>query len=147
MLDRIDRQLLALLQKDARLSYQELGAAVGLSAPAAYQRVRKLEESDVLIGYHADVAPAAVGRPVAAFIRVIPGPRTDRERLLDSWLSAPECQECHVLTGEFGYLVKLRVTAPADLEVHVDAARRAGCSVAVELALSTVLERGRVPVF
>ncbi len=147
MLDRTDRQLLALLQEDARLSYQELGDAVGLSAPAAYQRVRKLEESGVLTGYHADVAPAAVGRPVVAFLRVVPGSRTDRKRLLDAWLSAPECQECHLLTGEVGYLVKVRMQALADLELHVDAARRAGCAVAVELAVTTLLERRRVPVF
>jgi Lrp/AsnC family leucine-responsive transcriptional regulator len=147
MLDPIDRQLLALLQDDARLGYQELGDAVGLSAPAVYQRVRKLEEAGALTGYHAEVAPAAAGRPLAAFVRVVPGPRTDRQRLLDGWLSAPECQECHLLTGEVGYLLKLRVPEAAELEPHVDAARRAGCTVTVELALKTVLERRRVPVF
>jgi Lrp/AsnC family leucine-responsive transcriptional regulator len=52
-MDAADRHLLSLLQGDSRLTYEELGEAVGLSAPAAYQRVRKLEESGAVIGYHA----------------------------------------------------------------------------------------------
>lgn len=146
-MDRIDRQLLALLQEDARLGYQVLGDAVGLSGPAVFQRVRKLEDAGVLTGYHAAVAPESVGWAGVGFLRVVPGPDTDRARLLDRWRASGACQECHLLTGQVGYLVKFRLKVPSDLEAHVEAARRAGCTVSAEIALATVLERRRVPAF
>jgi Lrp/AsnC family leucine-responsive transcriptional regulator len=146
-MDHIDRRILALLQDDARAGYQELGAAVGLSAAAVFQRVRKLEDRGVVMGYHAAVDPAAVDRPLAAFIRVLPGPGTDTERLCDQWRGMSEVQECHRMTGKLGYLLKVRVGTAAALEPLLHAARRAGCEVHVELALATVLEHRRVSVF
>jgi len=145
MIDMVDRRLLALLQSDARIGYQELGESVGLSGPAAYQRVRKLEESGVLTGYHAAVHPAAVGWPVVAFLRVIPATTTDTRRVEESWRAMPEVAECHRLTGAVGYLVKLRLRQIADVEGHADALRRAGCAVTVEIAVATPFERGAVP--
>jgi Lrp/AsnC family leucine-responsive transcriptional regulator len=146
-MDRIDRQLIALLQDDARLGYQELGDAVGLSAAAVFQRVRKLEQAGVLTGYRAEVAAESLGWSTVGFLRVVPGPATDRARLLESWRASGACQECHLLTGEVGFLVKLRLQAPSDLESHVETARRLGCRVTAELALATVLEQRRVPAF
>jgi Lrp/AsnC family leucine-responsive transcriptional regulator len=146
-MDRLDRQLLALLQENARLGYQELGDSVGLSAPAAFQRVRKLEQAGVLTGYHAAVAAEAVGWGCVGFLRVVPGPTTDRERLLAAWRGSGACQECHLLTGQVGYLVKFRLQAASDLASHVETARRMGCSVTAEIALTTELERLRVPAF
>lgn len=146
-MDRIDRQLLALLQEDARLGYQDLGNAVGLSGPAVYQRVRKLEQSGVLTGYHAELAPEALGWGCIGFLRAVPGPATDVARLLEGWRASGTCQECHLLTGHVGYLVKFRLHAPADLSAHVEAARRAGCRVTAEIALTTELERRRIPAF
>jgi Lrp/AsnC family leucine-responsive transcriptional regulator len=146
MLDRIDLQIIALLQDDARIGYQELGEAVGLSAPAAYQRVRKLEESEVLTGYHAAVQPSALGWPLLAFLRVQPGPTTDRRRLEDGWAASPEVLECHLLTGAAEYLVKLRLRQLADVQAYVVSLRRGGCGVAVEIALVTPLERRAIPV-
>ena len=145
MIDSIDRTLLALLQSDARTGYQDLGEAVGLSGPAAYQRVRKLEEAAVLVGYHASVNPVAVGRPVLAFLRVAPAPATDVRRLEERWRTMPEVAECHRLTGPDGYLVKLRLGEIAELEGHLEALRRTGCAVAAEIAVSTAIERSAVP--
>jgi Lrp/AsnC family leucine-responsive transcriptional regulator len=145
-IDQFDLRILAALQDDARVGYQELGETVGLSAAAVFQRVRKLEEGGVLTGYHAAVDPAALGRSLVAFLRVVPGPGADTERLRDQWRGMTDVQECHLMTGVVGYLLKVRVGHRADLEPLLDAARRAGCEVRVELALATVVEHRRVAV-
>jgi Lrp/AsnC family leucine-responsive transcriptional regulator len=144
-MDSIDRRLLSLLQANARVGYQELGEAVGLSGPAVFQRVRKLEAAGVLVGYHAAVNPAAVGRPLVAFLRVLPGPTTDVERLVAQWREGMVVQECHLMTGRGGYLIKLRVTEPRELGTQLAALRRAGCEVNAELALVSSFERFTVP--
>ena len=70
MLDQIDRQLLTLLQQDARLSNAELGERVGLTASSVYQRVKKLQQQGIIKGYVAVVDPAALGKRITAFIRL-----------------------------------------------------------------------------
>ncbi len=69
-LDALDWQILRELQQDARLSYNALARRVGLSAPAVAERVRRLEEAGVIIGYRAEVDPAKVGLPVTAVIQL-----------------------------------------------------------------------------
>jgi Lrp/AsnC family leucine-responsive transcriptional regulator len=145
-MDLTDRQLVRLLQGNARLSYQELGEAVGLSGPAAFQRVRKLERTGVLVAYEARVDPAKLGRPAVAFLRVRPEAGTNLQRLVSRWEAADEVQECHVVTGEAGYLLKLRLVMLADLQHHIDAARQAGCLVSAEVVVTTEFERSVVPV-
>lgn len=140
-LDRIDRHLLALLQAAARASYQELGDAVGLSAPAAFQRVRKLEAAGAITGYHARIAPEWLGQPVVAFLWVRPGSGTDVSRLLAGWRAAGDVLECHRVTGRDGYLLKLRVGSVAELDAHLDAVRQAGCVAEAHVGLATVFER------
>ncbi len=127
-LDRIDRHVVALLQAAGRSSYQELGDAVGLSAPATYQRVRKLEAA------------------VVAFVRVLPGQATDVKRLLTGWKAASEVLECHRVTGRDGYLLKLRLGSVAELDAHLEAVRRAGCAAEAHVGLGTVFERWALPV-
>ena len=69
-LDNTDWQILRELQQNARLSYNALGRRVNLSAPAAAERVRKLEEKGVIVGYSAQIDPAKVGLPLLAFIQL-----------------------------------------------------------------------------
>ncbi len=144
-MDSIDRRLIALVQADARLGYQELGEAVGLSAPAAYQRMRKLEANGVITGYYARVDAAKLGRDLVAFLRVVPGERTDTRRLEQRWAKAEEVLECHRVTGVGDYLLKLRLRKASDVVPPLDAARRAGCAASVEVGLSSVFERWAVP--
>ena len=70
MIDEIDRKLLSELQSDARISYAELGRRVGLTTPAVIERVRKLEDAQIVTGYHAEIEPGKVGMPITAFIRM-----------------------------------------------------------------------------
>ncbi|MCV4871978.1 AsnC family transcriptional regulator, partial [Escherichia coli] len=69
-LDEIDKNILANLQKDARLSYAELGRRVGLTTPAVIERVRKLEDAGVITAYRAEIDLARIGYPITAFIRM-----------------------------------------------------------------------------
>jgi Lrp/AsnC family transcriptional regulator, leucine-responsive regulatory protein len=143
-IDKTDVRIVAALQADGKLSYQDLGEAVGLSAPAAFQRVRKLETAGVITGYHARVDPAATGRPLAAFVQVHPGPEADMAQLLARWRRSTTVLECHRVTGADRYLLKLRVDGVATLGTFLDAARQAGCTVESDLALETVFERWQV---
>lgn len=144
-LDRIDRHILALLQAAGRTSYQELGDSVGLSGPAAYQRVRKLEAAGVITGYHARVAPQEIGRAVVAFVWVCPGQGTDVRRLIAGWTAAGDVLECHRVTGPDGYLLKLRLGRVSELDGHLEAVRKVGCSAEAYVGLRTVFERSTLP--
>lgn len=143
-IDSTDRRIIAILQTDGKLSYQDLGEAVGLSGPAAFQRVRKLESGGVITGYHARVQPAAVGKPLVAFVQVHPGPEAQSAQLLARWRRSPTVLECHRLTGADRYLLKLRLDQVGALGEFLDAARRAGCRVESEVAVETAFERWTV---
>lgn len=117
---------------------------MGLSAPAIFQRVRKLESAGVIMGYHARVDPGAVGRGILAFVRVRPGPKVDARTLIAQWRRSAAFLECHRLSGDDCYLLKVRLGAISDLSELLDAARRAGCQAQAELALETAFERWTV---
>lgn len=142
--DSVDRRIMAVLQAHGKLSYQDLGEAVGLSAPAAFQRVRKLESAGVITGYHARVDPARTGKPLIAFVQVQPGPGTQAAQLVTRWRRSPAVLECHRLTGADRYLLKLRLSDVGALGEFLDGARQAGCSVESELAVETAFERWTV---
>lgn len=114
-MDSIDRQVLAALQDDARTSYAELGRVVGLSAPAIAERVRRLEESGVIRGYHAEVDLKKAGYGIVAFIRLSSAPELAKQ--LDRVAEAtPEILEFHHVTGTEGFVVKLAARSIEDLE-------------------------------
>jgi Lrp/AsnC family leucine-responsive transcriptional regulator len=113
-LDDIDRQLVALLQHDAARPYAALGQAVGLSAGAAHERVRKLRERGVIRGTVADVDPAKVGKSVLAFVLVDAtvwmGDSGDR------FAAIADIQEAHVVAGSASVLVKVRTSTTERLQ-------------------------------
>ena len=114
-LDATDWKILRELQKDARLSYNELGRRVALSAPAAAERVRKLEERGIITGYAAQVDPAQVGLPLLVFIQL----RCDHGKCLLKTSSAeefPDIMEMHKLSGSHCSLLKVVVSSMQHLE-------------------------------
>jgi Lrp/AsnC family leucine-responsive transcriptional regulator len=114
-LDATDWKILRELQRDARLSYNELGRRVGLSAPAAGDRVRKLEEAGVITGYTAQIDPAKVGMPLLAFIQM----RCDQGSCLLRTSVAeefPEVLEVHKLSGSHCALLKVALASMRHLE-------------------------------
>ncbi|NUR72844.1 MAG: Lrp/AsnC family transcriptional regulator [Hamadaea sp.] len=113
-MDDVDRALLAELQRDATSAYAALGRAVGLSAAAAHDRVRKLRERGVIRRTTVDVDPAAVGRGVLAYVMV------DGNKWMGDTQPAlaeiPEILEAHVVAGAASLLVKVRTRTTEELQ-------------------------------
>jgi Lrp/AsnC family leucine-responsive transcriptional regulator len=107
-LSKTDARILAILQQDGRRSYADLAADLGMTGPSAHERVRKLEARGVIRGYAADVDPSAVGLGVLAFTWVTQAPGTIATVLTDEFRVIPEIEECHHITGEADYILKIR---------------------------------------
>lgn len=148
-LDAVDARLVELLQADGRRAYQELGAAVGISGPAAHERVKKLEARGVITGYSARVEPTALGLGILAFCWVTQAPGTSAIDLTGDFAAVPQIDECHHITGEADYLLKLRARDTADLEAILRAIQgiRHVFTTETDVVLSTAFERrAMVPV-
>ncbi|MGH2517031.1 MAG: Lrp/AsnC family transcriptional regulator [Ktedonobacterales bacterium] len=98
-LDETDWGLLCALQENARSSFAELGRRVGLTAPAVADRMRRLEATGIITGYHATVNPAKLGLGLTTIIR-FQAPREPYERVFAAIKGCPEIVECHRLTGD-----------------------------------------------
>jgi len=115
-LSATDRRIVEVLQRDGRRPYAELGSDVGMSGPSAHERVKKLEARGVITGYMAVVDPAAVGLGVLGFSWVTQAPGTAATDLTDDFAAIPEIEECHHISGEADYLVKIRARDTRDFE-------------------------------
>ncbi len=139
LLDGIGRKILAALQTNARIPLRHLGLAVGLSAPAVAERVKKLEEAGIITGYHARIDPAAMGRSVAAFIQLTTDPR-HYPALKAAALDIPEVVACHHVSGEASFMIEVRVDGVGDLEVVVARLSRFG-QTRTAIILSTPVDK------
>ena len=114
-LDRIDREILSLLQEDGRMTNVELAERVGLTAPPCLRRVRALEQAGVIRGYHAECDAAQLGFPITVFAMV--SLRSQAEHDLEAFeahvAAIPEIRECHMRNGESDYILKI---VASDLE-------------------------------
>ena len=110
-LDRIDRKILDILQRDGRLSMTDLAERVGLSASPCTERVRRMERAGVITGYHARVSPAALGKTLLVFveIKLVSKSGDVFDKVRKELLHVPEVLECHLVSGSFDYLVKARL--------------------------------------
>jgi Lrp/AsnC family leucine-responsive transcriptional regulator len=116
MLDDIDLKILDILQRHGRTKRNDLAEAVGLSVPAASERLRKLEENRIITGYHATVDPLRLGKDIAAFIEVTIDSSRHYAQFLEHALAQDDIQECHAVTGEGTHLLKVRTSNTASLE-------------------------------
>jgi Lrp/AsnC family transcriptional regulator, leucine-responsive regulatory protein len=116
MVDSVDRQLLDVLRANARATYAELARTVGLSAPAAHERVAKLEAAGVITGYHAAVAPEALGYAMNALIGVFLTDSADTDEITASLTTIPAVEGCWFVAGEETFVLKVRVPDVAGLE-------------------------------
>jgi Lrp/AsnC family leucine-responsive transcriptional regulator len=119
LLDALNLRLLELLRDDPRLTMAELARRVGMSGPAVTERVQRLEQAGVIAGYRLELNPKALGMPIAAYIRVKPAPR-QLERITELAAATPEVVECHRITGEDCFLIKVYVQAVESLEGVLD---------------------------
>lgn len=115
-MDSIDRALLAHLQVDATQSYASLGQAVGLSAGAAHERVRKLRERGVIRRTTVDVDATAAGRGVLSFVMLQASAWMGDPPTRDALAEIPEIQEAHVIAGPASLLLKIRTSTTEDLQ-------------------------------
>ncbi|MDG4788622.1 Lrp/AsnC family transcriptional regulator [Micromonospora sp. WMMD1102] len=118
-LDPLSRRLLAELTTDPRSSVTALARTLGVSTPTVRDRLRQLEESGVIRGYRVDIDPAAVGLPVSAWVRVRPGPG-QLDRVVALARRRPEVSECHRVTGEDCFLLRVHVPDVEDLAPVLD---------------------------
>lgn len=140
-LDTLSWKILAELQSDARLSFAEIGRRVGLSTPAAAERVRRLEEAGVIGGYQAQIRLEQIGLPIAAFIRIrLSGTEAQAKRLTSLAGELPEVLECHRCTGDESFILKVRVASVADLQKLIDRLTPFGMT-STSLILSSPVER------
>lgn len=110
-LDRIDRKILDVLQRDGRISITDLAQRVGLSATPCADRVRRLERTGVITGYHARVSPKAVGRNLLVFVEIKLSAKSDDvfRKIKTELHRMPDVMECHLVSGDFDYLIKARI--------------------------------------
>jgi DNA-binding Lrp family transcriptional regulator len=108
-LDEIDRNLLAALQDDGRITNVDLAAKVGLTPPPCLRRVRALEESGVIKGYHADLDGSKLGYTITVFAMVsLKSQAEDALRQFEDHMrELPEVRECHMLNGEIDFILKI----------------------------------------
>jgi Lrp/AsnC family leucine-responsive transcriptional regulator len=114
--DSLDRQLLDVLRANARATYAELARTVGLSAPAAHERVAKLEAAGVITGYHAAIAPEALGYAINALIGIFLTDSADTDEITESLTAIRVVEDCWFVAGEETFVVKVRVPDVAGLE-------------------------------
>jgi Lrp/AsnC family transcriptional regulator, leucine-responsive regulatory protein len=116
MQESLESKVLGKLMRDGRVCWSDLAQLVGLSAPAVADRVRRLEQRGVIKGYAALVDPAAVGYPLTAFVSVVLSRPRDRIAFLERVRATPEIAECHHVTGDDDYLLKVRCRSPQHLD-------------------------------
>ena len=139
-LDDTDWRIVEELQRDGRVSFTELGRRVALTAPAVAERVRRLEEAGAITGFRATVEPSKLGYEIIAFVRwTSPGP--DCAHLGEVAKEIPEILECHRITGETSYIVKVAARSVAHLEELIDQMMPYGSTITSVVLSSSVIHR------
>jgi len=116
VLDEIDVKILSVLQENGRTKRNILAEKVGLSLPSVSERLKKLEESDIITGYFATVNAVKLGKDITAFIFVTVDSSKHYNTFLEHARALAEILECHAITGEGSHLLKIRTTNTASLE-------------------------------
>ena len=114
-LDKIDRNILRILQEDGRISFTELGERVGLSTTPCTERVRRLEREGIILGYSARLSPPALKAGLLVFVELNLAYKSGDifEEFRRAVLKLPQVLECHLVSGDFDYLVKARISEMA----------------------------------
>jgi Lrp/AsnC family transcriptional regulator, leucine-responsive regulatory protein len=142
--DPVNRTLLSLLRENARATYAEIGKRAHLSAPAVYERIRRLESAGVIQKHTVTIDPTAVGLPFCAFIRIGTAGDHGCDAIAGSLAKNAEIEECHSIAGEDTVLVKARTSSPADLEYLIKKIRSIPgiVTTVTTVVLLTHFERG-----
>ena len=110
-LDRTDRMILEILQKDGRIAISELASKINLSTTPCSERVKRLERDGVIMGYYARLSPELLERNLLVFLEIKLSAKSGDvfDQVARDLVEIPEVMECHLISGEFDYLVKARL--------------------------------------
>ena len=140
-LEATDRKILELLAKDGRMSFTDLGKATGLSTSAVHQRVKRLEQRGLILGYGATVNHDEIGLPLTAFISIRPIDPSQPDDSPARLEEVPEIESCWSVAGDESYILKVRLARPSDLEDLLARIRAAAnVSTRTTIVLSTYYE-------
>jgi Lrp/AsnC family leucine-responsive transcriptional regulator len=117
--DAKNLELLRLLRRDPRAAIADLARGIAMSAPAVRERLQRLEDAGIITGTNLGLDPAALGYPVLAFVRLRPAPG-QIDKIIDLAKRTPQVIECHRVTGEDCFVMKLRVAAIDRLDGVLD---------------------------
>ena len=142
MIDEIDWKIIEQLQINARTSFAELGRRIGLTTPAIIERVRKLEDAEIIAGYRAEIDLSKVGLPVTAFIRMnITG--VDYSKIIEVAENSKEVLECHRGTGGDSFIFKVAVADVGHLQTLIDSLTPYGMTT-TSIVLSSPVKRRNI---
>ena len=138
-LDRTGRLILRALQEDARQPFSQIGRGVGLTGPAVAERVKRMQEEGLIRGYHVDLNPDKAGLPIRAFIRLRTPPERYK-RVLAILKELPSVLECHHVTGDDAFFIRVAVNTTEALE-HIIAVLSPYGETSTAVVLSSPLQR------
>jgi Lrp/AsnC family leucine-responsive transcriptional regulator len=118
-IDATDRKIIGELTTDGRVSFAELGRRVSLSSPAVAERVQRLERAGVITGYRAEIDPRTLGYQLTAIVRIKPAPG-QLPRIPELAAQIPEIGECHRITGEDCFYLKIHLRSIDELSAVLD---------------------------
>src|SRR5205814_6069826 len=139
-IDETDRKIIGELTREGRVSFAELGRRVSLSPPAVAERVQRLERAGVITGYRAELDPRALGYPLTAIVRVKPAPGR-LPRIPELALEIPEVSECHRITGEDCFFLKVHLRSIDELSPVLDRFLEYGETTTSLINASPILRR------
>jgi Lrp/AsnC family leucine-responsive transcriptional regulator len=141
MLDDRDLAILNALQADARSTFTDIAKRAGLAPSSVHERVRKLEQTDVIRGYRAEVDAHALGLFVTALVSATPLDARQPDDLPEVLEEFPEVEDCHSVAGAENYVLKVRTRTTSDLEDFLRRLReKAGVQTRTTIVLSTPFE-------
>ncbi|MFH0729117.1 MAG: Lrp/AsnC family transcriptional regulator [Pseudomonadota bacterium] len=148
MIDEIDYKILKILQDKARIPNVEVARQIGMAPSAVLERIRKLENQEVIDGYEVRLNPDRFGRSLVAFVFVTVSAHSADESFGDSVAQLSEVQEVHYIAGEDGYMLKVRVAGTQDLGrlVRDVIGGMAGVTgTRTRIVMATLKETSRIP--
>jgi len=143
-LDATAWKIIEALQRNARLSFAEIGRKIGLSTPAVAERVHRLEEAGVITGYHASLDAAKLGVPIRVLVRLtIPGGELQISRTVTALKELSEISRCHRITGAESFVIEADVVSIRHLEALIDRLSALGAT-STSTVLSSPVERREI---
>lgn len=143
-MDEIDKKLIASLEKNARISLNQLSKEVFLTPPAVAMRLEKLEQHGVITGYHAEVNLQKLGYSITAFVELTMEPE-EREAFTAFVEQCPSVLECYHVAGAYSMLIKVCFPTPMELDAFVGGLQRFG-KTQTQIVFSEVVKPKGLPV-